>query len=932
MSSTESPDSGRHNPPAPDSRNTHARYATPFDVDDLRTRLSRHIDDLITHLYPEARNQGHEWHLGSILGGEDKSCTIGRDRLSAGVWQDRSSEGLTRSGDVLDMIAVKLDLSPSESLEWAFDFLMWREDSAGLASTQASIGQLRGAKPSTLLPPLKPASIENLNRQKSKLQRCEAVMAYLHGLGLKNNTIEYFHLGLREPFKSKVNSMTVQNALSFPIIGHDGKPSAHYCMRNIPGITVNPIGQVTWCKGQPLTYWSESLRNKESLIVVGNSLELWLLHQRLAETLHANKIVLICSSHENEIPHEWLSTEFWRSWRKVYFSHSKSEVSEHRIKELIRACGREAKRLSPPESGETWSAYFETAEGTPDHFLMLMRDAPAISDSPPQSDIRETPDTVGDFVAKPININGAYVNGFLYYPFTVEHRSLEVVKDKGGSAKECIVTSYKTKVVRSDGAVLDITLLPAPRGTPRERRVLALTDGTRIERDPQLSHNSTWHLQSIQGFIESTRQKKPASHRPLRELLVDTEAHLRRSAWLPHGEDYTLLCFYIALSFVYQVFPAIPLVMVSGDKGTGKSALGEAIASVSFNAVMLGQGTAASVVRVLHETRGLAVLDDVEALSRALEKDFSDLNQMLKLSYKKVTGRKALTLPNGKTQTFDFYGPKVINNTRGVDTILGSRMLHIETRQMPELIRKSGTIIGTDTEELFDLRNELHVWGMANARVVECVYKRMTSASTDRISEISVPLRVLAEMADDQRLSGQLEAALERQSRKLLVPKKPAEILREAVNNCIRQGARSRLSSAHLKLELSLLAQTYGSDQTEIWRNSEWLGHKLRQLRIRDVNQPVRRARLYGKLKRIYALNKEYVGEVLRDIQLCGEKKSDEIAEAGQMEHPFDFCMRISKCESCSYQFVCPTTIPGLMDAKLNNRQETISQNLTKAY
>lgn len=38
---------------------------------------------------------------------------------------------------------------------------------------------------------------------------------------------------------------------------------------------------------------------------------------------------------------------------------------------------------------------------------------------------------------------------------------------------------------------------------------------------------------------------------------------------------------------------------------------------------------------------------------------------MLKLSYKKGTGRKAITDKNGKTTIFDFYGPKVVNNTRG---------------------------------------------------------------------------------------------------------------------------------------------------------------------------------------------------------------------------------------------------------------------------
>jgi hypothetical protein len=70
------------------------------------------------------------------------------------------------------------------------------------------------------------------------------------------------------------------------------------------------------------------------------------------------------------------------------------------------------------------------------------------------------------------------------------------------------VTSYITKVVRSDGTVLDIVRLAAPRGTPRERQVLALTDGTRIEKEPQLSHYATWELDSIQRQFEIRNEKE----------------------------------------------------------------------------------------------------------------------------------------------------------------------------------------------------------------------------------------------------------------------------------------------------------------------------------------------------------------------------------------------------------------------------------------
>lgn len=141
-----------------------------------------------------------------------------------------------------------------------------------------------------------------------------------------------------------------------------------------------------------------------------------------------------------------------------------------------------------------------------------------------------------------------------------------------------------------------------------------MTDGTRVEREPQFSHYATWRLGSIQAFIAATQSKSPAPHRSLRELLAEVIAHLRRSVWLPYEGDYTVLAVYAAMSFVYQVFDAIPLLIMRGEKGTGKSELGDALAKVSCNATVIGQGSPAGVVRLLSEARGLVVLDDLESV------------------------------------------------------------------------------------------------------------------------------------------------------------------------------------------------------------------------------------------------------------------------------------------------------------------------------
>ena len=59
-------------------------------------------------------------------------------------------------------------------------------------------------------------------------------------------------------------------------------------------------------------------------------------------------------------------------------------------------------------------------------------------------------------------------------------------------------------------------------------------------------------------------------------------------------------------------------------------------------------------------------------------------------------------------ERLNFFGLKLINNTQGVDAILGSRMFTIATKRMPE-----GVTMATEGklsfEERAQLRNDLHV-------------------------------------------------------------------------------------------------------------------------------------------------------------------------------------------------------------------------------
>jgi hypothetical protein len=759
------------------------------------------------------------------------------------------------------------------------------------------------------------AGVENLARLESNLQRNTEALHYLRSHGISDRTIEKFRLGIKEPYRRKADGLSVANLLCYPLLSTTGDPLGRYGYCNIPGITKNFEGAQYSSPGRARTYHHGDVVGKVKLFVAGNCQDLWVIDQHLSLCEHGGKILVVTSTHGDALPDEWMIPAFWASWGDIYLGLTNDGIAERLIDKINRRCGREARRVRiPQEMGRTWADFF-LAGGNAERFEKLLDDAELIPG--PQPLATENMEQPGEFAANPININGAFANGYLYYPFTVERRELWRRSTKGANTAGELVTSYVTKIVRSDGAVLDIVRLPAPKGTPPSRQVLALTDGTRIEREPQPTHYATWQLESIQEFIKDAQNGTPTSHRPLKELLAGVSEHLRASVWLPFESDYSLLTLYVALSFVYQVFDAIPLVMVSGDKGTGKSELGDAIARVSCNATVIGQGSAAGVVRLLNDARGLVVLDDMEAIGRTLEGSaFGDISQMLKLSYKKRTGRKAITGKDGKTTVFDFFGPKVVNNTRGVGPILGSRMIHIRTRKITGEARVGAGRDGGDPEELMRLRDELHTWGMSKAPEIRTIYLRLMDSRTDREQEIMAPLRALAEIADDTEIKSSLERAIEHQNSRLNNVDEPVEMLKEAVANCVRCGAVESLTSAQLRLELGLVAEQNMGGANSIgspeWLQPEWVGQKLFVLGFREPGVRVRRVRLYGLVTRIYELRKDLVDGALRSHQSAHSR-------GPVCKRPLAFCEE-NACGECVYNQVCHLIIPGLKEAKRLHR------------
>jgi hypothetical protein len=780
-------------------------------------------------------------------------------------------------------------------------------DQRSRGRNSASAGRAAPTKPIRLLNP------DFHGKLKRRLRENPAALKYLTGRGLALETINYFGLGLSTPYTSKKMSAEQSDALVYPLRRRDGKLYNKYGYYNIPGVTQNPTDRNGWMSGEVRSYYADEDSGKKSIFICEGAKDVWRHWQALQGSPLASELLLVTSTHGSAFPDEWKDPAFWSAWENVYFGHDSDEAGDAMAAKLAGFIGRDARRvLVPKYFGKDWTDFWQNNGGDISEFNQLLEEAPVVTLKVETIDDQTL--GFGRFAYKPLNINGAFHNGHLYYTVQVLNREIQF-EEKDGQSIPVEVERLENVVIRSDRTVHSVKWAMAPKGTRERDRVLRLSDGTLIDREPQANKYGTWSWPSIRAYLEGK-----STLRSLSEIVRDVMTHLKASVWLPYEEDYAILAFVVPVTFAQSVFDSVPLIFLNGPAGSGKSEMGRAMARVCANAYISGQSSAASIARFIDESRGFVVMDDLELIGNK-GAEYSELVQALKLSYNKATAVKLWTdVKTMRTQLLDFYGVKMINNTQGADQILGTRMLRIQTRKIPENMKKEfGGLVPTEHSKLIELRNELHTWIFENVQLVESKYKELYPKNTDRSDEITAPLKVMSALAGDAELHSQLEIALTRQKQKSMDLDDPKEVLHEALKNLIAQGY-DWISITHLVLEMrSLISQDYGKSFTnEIpqWAQPEWVGRMLRSYDLIDQNVAPRRHRVFGANLRFYPIQRAHLEEVREFYAAEGVD-----IPVGSHEDPTDFCQ---VCDTCPFRtLACDIMVRRQDDEKRSRQQMT---------
>lgn len=545
----------------------------------------------------------------------------------------------------------------------------------------------------------------------SNLRRDDGALAVLASFGLSRQTILTVGLGIKEPY-CRVDGETVSGVLVYPVSGVDER--TRYGCVNLPGRTENPEHPVAWSTGiaDVVAYGSGDMA-----LICSSPLEAWVACQAAGDAGVA--ITAMASTRPDTMPDTWSKAPGWTSWARVAVTDG---VPRAFARSLAEACGRPVERFpSAPSPGDAGPVRAEELAdwiaGVVDGHRPLLLAGATHNLLPP-----------GDYEPSRVSVHGGLHDGQMFYAFPVERR------ERGPSGTD-FVFSYRTLVLRSDGAVLEPGLLPAPPGTPIDRRVHALSDGTRIAPIGSAPSGATWSLAGIKRFAARAQTRDGYDGPCGRDLLARIDGHLRTVVWLPDGDAYEQVAAYIMATYFHRLFDAFPLLFVHGPKNSGKSELMAGIVAVAFNASLMAQGTAAALVRLAHESGGVVAIDDAEALTAG----FGELAQVLKTGYKASTSIKRMVGATGSVATVDFFGPRVLCNTRGIEDVLLSRCITVATAPL-----SAGRNVDDSLEiDPAALRDMLHDFAMSHVGEMAAIVRARRGAVVGRSAEIAFPLEAV---------------------------------------------------------------------------------------------------------------------------------------------------------------------------------------------
>lgn len=594
--------------------------------------------------------------------------------------------------------------------------------------------------------------------------------------------------------------------------------------------------------GAPVSLWSSAPQAGSHALVLPDLATMWRLAQAVGDE-GLEPYVVIAPSHPG-LPIEWRDKVFWRDFSKV--TVLADDPSGGALLATVAAAVGPTTTLALPGHKASWRELLAPAAGFNQRSLELV-----VEDAPPLAFFMGRGEDAIRSDAHSVGVHGLDGEGRLMRVLRLEERF------EGGGRHSDERHRMRSVVVRSDGMFLDIIHLPAPAGTPPGDRVVALSDGTRLDSEPSVAASTRWSLGSARAFVAA-----PSSNDVADDLFDEIAAEVGAVTGLQSDIAEQAAAF-VMTSYVYQAFDQLRVPVFHAGTPRMRVRLAGALAQLSHLGLVRARSRANVLAYAADEMGGALILHEPGCL--AGPEGPTEIGRFLVTS--SVAGSTWDHVGGSGRRALRIFGPRAVVAQRRPAAACGEVTLDIE------LLARGTTVRPPDRAVCASLVDRLYRWSMTAIGEV----RRRSSTNGKALSAILM-LNGDNASPDAPSPAPQL-AVIEGEA-----------VMREALKACTADG-QTVVSITQLMLEVGLRGRV-GPDYSPE-RVGRWLAGSG-ELRAGVV---ATRRRLHGHIARLYEV----------------ETNGPEVASASA--DPFAFCTANS-CETCKYQAVCSIVVPGLRDRK----------------
>lgn len=275
---------------------------------------------------------------------------------------------------------------------------------------------------------------------------------------------------------------------------------------------------------------------------------------------------------------------------------------------------------------------------------------------------------------------------------------------------------------------------------------------------PPPSIQPGWSTAGRQAWVEGEPPMEPDE---LCRLLIESFGRYLDLPKESAGGVLSMLACWSLLSYVFQVFDAVPYISVGGPAGSGKSRVFELLTQLVFRPLTTSNLSNPALFRSLHSFGGVALLDEAERLRESRSPDVAELLSSLLAGYRRG-GCATRCEPAGDGQFvmrhYSTYGPKAVASINEPPTALASRCIPLPMFRSPKGSQKPRLRPEGDAKRWRMLRDAMHAVAMEHGGEWLSLPSRqdVVPEMSGRNFELWQPLLAIASWLEDRGAAGLL--------------------------------------------------------------------------------------------------------------------------------------------------------------------------------